>query len=147
MRAHSALWATLVVLSTFAAGPADAGVFRSADESVRRFFHAIQTDDERLYGSVAPRIVLMAAPDFGVPMPLGEAREAFAKCTVLSVSQEKPLAEMKGFKSATAKLTCPIDGLGALDVEFISRRGELVSAYPGGLPPPNTGGHRPASGG
>ena len=144
MRARLAvLWVKLVALSALTASSAEAGVFRQADESVRRFFQAVQTNDERLYGSVAPRIVLMAAPDFGVPMPLAGAREALEKCTVLSVSREKPLAEMTGFKSTTAKLACPANGLGTLDIEFISRRGELLIAYPGGMPPPNSGKHRP----
>lgn len=135
----------LLILSSLATSSAEAGGVRRADESVGRFFKAVQDNDERLYGSVAPEIVLMAAPDFGVPMPLAGAREAFAKCTVLAVSPEEPMAEMRGFKFATAKLSCPTDGLGALDVAFVARRGKLLAAYPGGFPPPRSGGNqRPA---
>ncbi len=68
----------------------------SADESARRFFQAIQNDDQRLYGSVASRIVLMATPDFGVPMALPAAREAFGKCRVLEISPERPEPRIKG---------------------------------------------------
>ncbi len=137
MRAHlMAPWTTLILLSVFAAPPVEAGVFRSADESARRFFQAIQNDDQRLYGSVASRIVLMATPDFGVPMALPAAREAFGKCRVLEISPERPEPRIKGLKSTTAKLSCPPDGLGeSFEIEFVSRRGELLVAYPGGQPP------------
>jgi hypothetical protein len=134
-------WTGLLVLSALAAGSAQAGVFRRADESVRCFFQAVQTNDQRLYGLVAPRLVLMATPDFGVPMALPQAREAFGKCTVLEVSPEKPLPESKDLGLATAKLSCPaIDPVKALEIAFVSRHGKLVTAYSGGMPPPRSRG-------
>jgi hypothetical protein len=58
---------------------------------VSRFLDAIRRGDQASYAEVAPDLVVMAAPDFGMRVNWDDAHETFGQCSFQSLSEPKTL--------------------------------------------------------
>jgi hypothetical protein len=97
--------------ATLLAGAAD------SKSAVPRLLEAIRTGDRTTYAEVAPKLVMMAAPDFGVPMDFDEAKKSLGACSVVSLSDPRAL-----------------DGVPVSIVTATMTDGKLVHGlYPGGI--------------
>jgi len=101
--------------------------------AVSRLLQSIKTNDASSYAEVGPKLIMMAAPDFGVPVSFDEARKTFASCSLVSLSDPKPLDGVPA-SIVTATMTCgpPLpDGPVAFD--FMADGKVVHGIYPGGI--------------
>ena len=107
--------------------PADARV------AVSRLLEAIKAGDRARYTEIGPKLVMMAAPDFGVPVSFEEARKAFGGCSLTSLSDPRPL---DGFPASivTATMTCgPPWPAEPATFDFMADGKVVHGIYPGGI--------------
>jgi hypothetical protein len=106
----------------------------AAIHTVNRLFEAIHSNDAQAYSEVASKLVVMEAPDFGVPLTIEQARKVFDGCSLTSVSEPKPLEGVPGAFIIPATMNC--SGKvppGPLKIEFLGDDNQVIAAYPGGL--------------
>jgi hypothetical protein len=113
-----------------AATPDDAKV------SVTRFFEAIAQNNGPEYSQVAPQVYIMAAPDFGVPMSLDQARQALEGCRLRQIDNIKALDRVPGAFQVLVTLVCPTERHIAPTAGLLTDGQHILAVYPGGFPPP-----------
>ena len=106
-----------------------------AELNVSRFFEAVRADNAKAYRAVAPKMVLMVSPDFGVPIGLAEARATFVNCQPQEIARPTKVTEVHGAVLVAVSLSCSDAPDGPVKVDFLVRRGRLLAAYLGGVLP------------
>lgn len=106
-----------------------------AELNVGRFFEAVRADDAKAYRALAPKMVLMVTPDFGMPIGLAEARATFVNCQPREIARPTTVTEVHGAVLVAVSLSCSDAPDGPVKVDFLVRRGRLLAAYLGGLRP------------
>jgi len=133
-----ALFSGVTVAAAIFGGAANAAS-TTADEAkagVTRFFEAIERSDRSAYSQVAPRVYLIAAPNFGVPLSFEEARQAFAACRLQQIQKAEALDEEPGAFQVVVSLACPSDRHISPTVGVLTDGKFVVAVYPGGFPSP-----------
>jgi len=105
----------------------------NAKAAVSRLLDAVKTGDGGLYAELGPKLVMMAAPDFGVPISFDEARKAFGGCSLTSLSEPKSLDSVPA-SLVTATMTCGAPWpKGPLTFDFLADSSAVHGIYPGGF--------------
>jgi hypothetical protein len=122
-----------LVVTLLAASTASAQARADPKAAVSRLLQSIKTSDASVYAEVGPKLIMMATPDFGVPLSLDEARKTFGSCSLVSLSDPKPLDGVPA-SIVTATMTCdPPLPSGPVRFDFMAD-GKLVHGiYPGGI--------------
>ena len=120
-------------VTLLAVGTASAQAPADPKAAVSRLLQSIKTNDASIYAEVGPKLIMMATPDFGVPVSFDEARKTFGSCSLVSLSDPKPLDGVAA-SIVTAKMTCgPPHPPGPVPFDFMAD-GKLVHGiYPGGI--------------
>lgn len=117
----------------FAAGPASAQPLADPRAAVSRLLQSIKANDAPAYAEVAPKLIVMAAPDFGVPVSFDEARKTFAGCSLVSLSDGRALDGVPA-SIVTATMTCgPPFPPGPVAFDFMADGKVVHGIYPGGI--------------
>jgi hypothetical protein len=117
----------LIANASAQASPAD------AKTAVSRLLEAIKTSDRTLYAEIGPQLVMMATPDFGVPVNFEEARKTFGSCSLTSLSDPKPLDGIPA-SIVTATMTCgPPLPAEPVTFDFMADGKVVHGIYPGGI--------------
>jgi hypothetical protein len=116
-----------------AAGTASAQPPADPKVAVSRLLQSIKTNDASTYAEVGPKLIMMATPDFGVPVSLAEARKTFGSCSLVSLSDPKPLDGVPA-SIVTATMTCgPPVPAGPVSFDFMADNKQVHGIYPGGI--------------
>lgn len=126
-------------MAVLAAGPAGAaqpasGPSSPASRSVVRLLEVLRKNDVEGFSKVAPSLVIMAAPDFGVPVPFADARKLFEQCVVSDVMEASPIKDMPAYYAVAATMTCAAEPpRPAATVEFLADGKQVYVIYPRGM--------------
>jgi hypothetical protein len=96
-----------------------------------RLLDLVRTNDSAGFSTLAPNLVIMRAPDFGVPLSFADARKIFEGCTLSGVSEAKAIERVPGVGSVTATMTCSTRP--PVAVEFLAGDRQVYSVAPAGM--------------
>lgn len=119
----------------------DTAPLPQTSQNVGRLFEAIKSHDAAAYTRLAPHLILMAAPDFGVPLTLELAQRTLGSCTPVAVdapykaqNPSKMMAPGDDALLVPATLECSTPTASKrVPVEFQVDDQEVYVIYPGGL--------------
>jgi hypothetical protein len=102
-----------------------------ASRNAIRLLDLVRTNDATGFSALAPNLVIMRAPDFGVPLGFADARKVFDGCTLSAVAEAKPIEGVPGAASVTATMTCAMRP--PVAVEFLAGDRQVYSVAPAGM--------------
>lgn len=103
-----------------------------AEVTVQKFVAAIKSKDSVTFAKMAPELVLMVTPDFGIPSPFSDVSRTFGVCEFNGIQPGVPIERLPGAVSVRAKLDCPDSSplKGSHDFVFLTSDGKVAGMYP-----------------
>ena len=98
------MFGTLAMIATAQAAAVPS---EPADSIVRQFVVAITSGDRNAFERLAPELIMMVTPDFGVPSAFADVSKTFGDCQFDRPERPQAVEGIESVSSVHIAMTCP----------------------------------------